>query len=247
MIQLRAGAKLTWYLEVTGLREDGYHLINAEMMTLDFADTLNVDESEDYLRLTAPDNEVPLDGTNLVNRALRLVDRRAGVTLNKVIPSGGGLGGGSADAAAILRWAGGVSVEKALTLGADVPFCQQGGRAQVQGVGEIVTALEFDARKVTLILPNFGVNTTDCYRAFDELRSTGWWPNGRNHLEEAAMLAQPRLARTLKWLRAEVGGEVQLAGSGSTMFVEGHLDGPSAEIWGPEGPLRFRQTTTVPA
>jgi 4-diphosphocytidyl-2-C-methyl-D-erythritol kinase len=247
MIQLRAGAKLTWYLEVTGLREDGYHLINAEMMTLDFADTLNVDESEDYLRLTAPDNEVPLDGTNLVNRALRLVDRRAGVTLNKVIPSGGGLGGGSADAAAILRWAGGVSVEKALTLGADVPFCQQGGRAQVQGVGEIVTALEFDARKVTLILPNFGVNTTDCYRAFDELRSTGWWPNGRNHLEEAAMLAQPRLARTLKWLRAEVGGEVQLAGSGSTMFVEGHLDSPSAEIWGPEGPLRFRQTTTVPA
>jgi len=62
VIELVAPAKLTWYFEITGRRDDGYHLIRSEMVTLDFADRLHVDESEDYLRLSSPRDDVPLDG-----------------------------------------------------------------------------------------------------------------------------------------------------------------------------------------
>jgi 4-diphosphocytidyl-2-C-methyl-D-erythritol kinase len=247
MIGLRAAAKLTWYLEIIGRRDDGYHQLRSEMVTLDLCDTLVVDETADYLRFFNPfSSEVPDGKTNLVARALQLVGRRAGITVEKSIPIGGGLGGGSADAGAVLRWAGGVSPQEALSLGGDVPFCQLGGRALVEGVGEQLTPLDFEARTLTLILPDFGVNTADCYRAYDELRGRGWKPEGRNHLEAAAKLVEPRLASTIDWLRAEL-GEVHLAGSGSTMFVEGAHDPSHQEMAGPEGPLRILQTITTPA
>lgn len=248
MIQLLAPAKLTWYLEVTRRRDDGYHELRSEMVTLDFADHLDVDEAGDSLRLEGPFSEVPLDEHNLVTRALNLVGRRAGVTLHKVIPPGGGLGGGSADAAAILRWAGGVSSEAALSLGGDVPFCQVGGRALVEGVGERVTPLPFESREVTLILLGFGVDTRECYQAFDELVTGGDRPDGRNQLEGAARLVEPRLGETIDWLGATLGNRVHLAGSGSTLFVEGHLE-HGVETWdvlGPEGVVQFRQTITTP-
>ncbi|HEY5104484.1 MAG TPA: 4-(cytidine 5'-diphospho)-2-C-methyl-D-erythritol kinase [Acidimicrobiales bacterium] len=248
MIELHSPAKLTWFLEVTGTREDGYHEIRAEMFTLDFEDRLELDESGDYLRLEGPFSGVPLDEHNMVTRALSLVGRRAGVMLHKVIPPGGGLGGGSANAAAILRWAGGVSAGAALSLGGDVPFCQVGGRAHVEGVGERVTELAFEARKVTLVLLGFGVNTRDCYEAYDELAASGVRPEGRNHLETAARLVEPRLATTMDWLQATLGERVHLAGSGSTLFVEGHLeqDLTTWDVQGPEGSVQFRQTNTTP-
>jgi 4-diphosphocytidyl-2-C-methyl-D-erythritol kinase len=246
--ELVAPAKLTWYLEVTKRREDGFHELRSEMVTLDFADRLSVDESADYLRLEGHFSSVPLDEHNLVTRALALVGRTAGVTLHKVIPLGGGLGGGSADAGAILRWAGGVNNKAALSLGGDVPFCQVGGRALVEGVGEQLTKLPFEPRDVTLILPSFGVNTAACYQAFDELVAAGDKPDGRNHLEAAARRAEPRLALTMDWLAATLGNRVHLAGSGSTLFVEGHLEkGVDAwDVLGPEGLVQFRQTITTP-
>lgn len=249
MIALRASAKLTWYLEVVSRRDDGYHELRSEMTTIDFNDVLVVDEAADYVRVTSPfDVEMPLDANNLVARALVLVGRRAGVTIEKRIPVGGGLGGGSADAGAILRWAGGVSVQRAQSLGGDVPFCQLGGRALVEGVGGRLTPLPFEARDVTLIMPCFSVATKDCYEAYDELRSSGWTPNEANHLEVPAGLVEPRLATTLAWLRAQVSPEVQLAGSGSTLFVPGHVGGnrPVWDMTGPEGTLQFCQTTTTP-
>jgi 4-diphosphocytidyl-2-C-methyl-D-erythritol kinase len=167
MTDLRAPAKLTWYLEITGRRDDGFHLVRSEMVTLDLADRLSVDESGDSLSVSGLTEGVPVDETNLVRRALRLVDRRAAVTIEKAIPTGGGLGGASADAGAVLRWAGGVSVEAAFSLGSDVPFCQLGGRALVEGVGELLTPLDFERREVTLFMPDFGVNTAACYQAFD--------------------------------------------------------------------------------
>jgi len=248
MTLVLAPAKLTWFLEVTGRRSDGYHELRSEMVTLDFADRLEIDESGDYLRFEPPVPGVALDATNLVSRALRLVGRHAGVTVEKVIPPGGGLGGGSADAAAILRWAGGVSDEAALTLGGDVPFCQLGGRALVEGVGERLTRLPYEHRTVTLFLPDFSVDTATCYRVYDELVARGQRPQGRNHLERAAGVAEPRLERALDWLRGEISPEVTLAGSGSTMFLEGHLR-PGEESWdvrGPDGTIRIRQTTTSP-
>ncbi len=248
MRELRAPAKLTWFLEVTRRRDDGLHELRSEMVSLDFVDRLDVDETGDYLRLEGPFSAVPLDEHNLVTRALALVGRRAGVTLHKIIPPGGGLGGGSSNAAAILRWAGGVSNEVAQSLGGDVPFCQVGGRALVEGVGERVTSLPFEARDVTLVLLDFGVNTRECYQAFDELVQRGEKPQGRNHLEAAARLVEPRLGETMDWLAATLGDRVHLAGSGSTLFVEGHLE-EGVETWevlGPEGLVQFRQTITTP-
>jgi 4-diphosphocytidyl-2-C-methyl-D-erythritol kinase len=247
MIALRAPAKLTWHLEVTGRRPNGYHELRSEMTTIDLCDVLVLDEQADYLRVFAPGGGVPADETNLVARALRLVERTAGVVIEKEIPAGGGLGGGSADAAAILRWAGGVSAEQALTLGGDVPFCQLGGRALVEGVGEIVTPLAYERRVVTLLMPGFGVSTQRCYAAYDELAGGGWRPSGPNHLEVPAGLVEPRLVATLAWARARY-GDVRLAGSGSTMFVEGALGEGTGHgrVDGPEGPVHVLQTTTTP-
>jgi 4-diphosphocytidyl-2-C-methyl-D-erythritol kinase len=245
--EILAPAKLTWFLEITGVREDGLHELRSEMTTLDLCDRLSVDPDGDYLRL-ARGPEVPVDETNLVSRALSLLERRAGVVIEKRIPVGAGLGGGSADAAAILRFFGGVSDEEALTLGGDVPFCQCGGRAMVQGVGERVTPLDFVARDVTLFMPDFSISTRDCYRAFDELESRGTPRRGANHLEAAARVVEPRLASTLDWLRATYGDEVCVAGSGSTMFVPFHLEDArgEGELRGPVGPVRFRQSVTTP-
>lgn len=245
MSELFAGAKLTWFLEVTGRRPDGYHELRAEMVTLAFGDTLIVDESGDYLTIEGAD--LTSDATNLVSRALALTGRRAGVHLIKRIPAGGGLGGGSADAAAILRWAGGVDSHQALRLGADVPFCLVGGRALVEGVGERVTPLPFLERAVTLLVPDFSVTTAMVYRAYDDLVAMGRTPSGRNHLEEPAIAVEPRLGETLTWARSRF-GDVNVAGSGSTMFVSGHLD-ESRGSWheeGPVGPVRVVQTTTTP-
>jgi 4-diphosphocytidyl-2-C-methyl-D-erythritol kinase len=247
MTDLRAPAKLTWYLEITGRRDDGFHLVRSEMVTLDLADRLSVDESGDSLSVGGLTEGVPVDETNLVRRALRLVDRRAAVTIEKAIPTGGGLGGASADAGAVLRWAGGVSVEAAFSLGSDVPFCQLGGRALVEGVGELLTPLDFERREVTLFMPDFGVNTAACYQAFDELVANGWSASGQNHLEVPATFIEPRLARTLVFLRDQFGPNVHLAGSGSTLFVEGHVGAESSGLLGPEGPVGVVHTITMPA
>jgi 4-diphosphocytidyl-2-C-methyl-D-erythritol kinase len=249
MIELLAHAKLTWNLEIIGRREDGFHELRSEMTTVGLHDVLFVDDTTDHLEILNPfATEVATDENNLIVRALRLVGRRAGVRVEKSIPVGGGLGGGSADAAAILRWAGGVSNDVAVTLGGDVPFCQLGGRALVEGVGERLSTLPYEERNLTLIVPDFGVSTAACYRAYDEMRADGWSPKGNNHLEAPAGLVEPRLATTLAWLRAEIGPQVRLAGSGSSMFVEGHL-ASSEGLWdmtGPEGPLQLSTLTTTP-
>jgi 4-diphosphocytidyl-2-C-methyl-D-erythritol kinase len=131
-----APAKLTRSLRVTGVRDDGYHLIDAEMVTLDLADTLTISAGAAGITVGGPFADgVPTDRTNLVARALEAVGRRAAVHIDKQIPHGGGLGGGSSDAAAVLRWAGHDDPTAAAALGADVPFCVVGGRARVRGIG----------------------------------------------------------------------------------------------------------------
>src|SRR5215210_5885512 len=100
-----APAKLTLSLRVTGRRHDGFHLLDAEMVTVDLVDELEFSPG-DGVELAPGLAAGPLDDTNLVCRALRAARRTARVRLRKRIPAGGGLGGGSADAAAVLRWAG---------------------------------------------------------------------------------------------------------------------------------------------
>jgi 4-diphosphocytidyl-2-C-methyl-D-erythritol kinase len=152
-----------------------------------------------------------------------LIGRTAHVRVEKRIPPGAGLGGGSADAAAVLRWAMVDDLELAARLGADVPFCLHTGRARVTGVGELVEALPIERRTFTLTLPPFGCATADVYRAWDDLG--GPHGPGRNDLELAALHVEPRLAEWRDRLAAATGQHPQLAGSGSTWFVEGDFPG----------------------
>ena len=230
----RAFAKLTRTLRITGRRDDGYHLIESEMVTLDFADELAFTESPES-SLAVIDEiawersgpagaeespPIPTDGSNLVLRALALAGRTAGVTLTKRIPAGGGLGGGSADAAAVLRYAGVRDPALAVSLGADVPFCVVGGRAMVRGIGEIVEPMSPVALSFVVVTPAFGVSTVDAYRAFDELGAG----EGMNDLERAAIAVEPRLAVVRDLITGVAKERPVLAGSGSSFFVECAVD-----------------------
>ncbi|MFV0308555.1 MAG: 4-(cytidine 5'-diphospho)-2-C-methyl-D-erythritol kinase [Desertimonas sp.] len=222
-VRVLAPAKLTWSLRIRGVRADGYHELDAEFVSLDLADELHIDPAGDGLSVSGPYADgVPTDGSNLVARALVAAGRRAGVHIVKRIPHGGGLGGGSADAGAILRWAGVDDPVVATRLGADVPFCVRGGRARVGGIGEVLTALPDVARTVTLVVPPFGVSTPAVYRAWDDMGA----PNGDgpNDLEPAALVVEPRLADWRDAIMAAAGVRPVLAGSGSTWFVPGERD-----------------------
>ncbi len=221
-IIIDAPAKLTLSLRVTGVREDGFHLIDAEMVTLNLVDKVRITPNKDGLNFDGPfSSGISTDSSNLVNRALALVGRRARVHIKKNIPSGGGLGGGSADAAAILKWAGFTDLEAASRLGADVPFCMIGGRARVQGIGEVIDILPPMHREITLVIPPFGVSTPAVYRAWDDLAKAGNTTNDQNHLQQAALVVEPRLLEWQDKILQACGQAPVLAGSGSTWWLDG--------------------------
>jgi 4-diphosphocytidyl-2-C-methyl-D-erythritol kinase len=223
---VEARAKLTLTLRVTGVRHDGYHLLDAEMVSLDLADTLVFGPGDGLEVLGATGAHVPIGDDNLVRRALRMVGRQAHVQLTKRIPAGGGLGGGSADAAAVLRWAGCADVDLAVRLGGDVPFCLVGGRARVRGIGEILDLWpqeQVEGCAYTLLTPPFGVSTAAVYEAWDRLGG----PSGRgpNDLETPALVVEPRLAAWRDRLGEATGQTPVLAGSGATWWVKGAYPG----------------------
>jgi 4-diphosphocytidyl-2-C-methyl-D-erythritol kinase len=224
-----APAKLTLSLRVTGVRDDGYHLLDAEMVTVDLADSLTFVPGDgisivDEVAGGLSPGSMPEGPENLVARALALVARRASVEVVKRIPVGAGLGGGSADAAAVLRWAGVWDPAIAVRLGADVPFCLRGGRARVTGIGETIEQLPFEARRFVLLLPPISVSTEEVYRAWDRATDGGQVNvdvSDGNHLEAAAVAVAPRLAAWRDLFADACGQPPRLAGSGSTWFVEG--------------------------
>jgi 4-diphosphocytidyl-2-C-methyl-D-erythritol kinase len=236
---LLAPAKLTRSLRIAGVRQDGFHLLEAEMVTVSLFDRLEISCGEGLhvaddvewtpalptgvsgrARADGPDASVPPPppGPNLVLRALAAAGRRAHVSLRKSIPAGAGLGGGSADAAAVLRWAGISDLGRACELGADVPFCLIGGRALVSGIGESVETLPFESRHLVLVVPRIHVSTPAVYAAWDDLGG----PAGDhgNDLEPAALAVEPRL-RVWRDLVTEVAGVLpRLAGSGGTWWFD---------------------------
>jgi 4-diphosphocytidyl-2-C-methyl-D-erythritol kinase len=240
-VTLHAPAKLTLSLRITGRRDDGYHLIDAEMVSLDLADTVELTVDDDATpsaggrsvevldAMTGEAIDVGPPEQNLAIRALRLLDRVAAVRVLKRIPAGAGLGGGSSDAAAILRWGGLTDLGAAARLGADVPFCLVGGRARVGGIGEVIEPLPFEPRELTLLTPPFGCSTVAVYQAWDRMggpTSAGPTSSGPNDLESAALAVEPRLAEWRDQLADATGRAPRLAGSGSTWFVEGAFPGP---------------------
>lgn len=246
-ITLRAHAKLTLGLRITGLTDDGYHLIDAEMASLDLHDLVTIDPGRRGVAATGPFADgVPLDDDNLVARALRLAERTGHVTIDKQIPHGGGLGGGSTDAAAVLAWTrwptDGDALARASRLGADIAFCLVGGRARVRGIGEIVDPLPHVDRTVTLVIPPLRVSTPAAYRAWDDLGGpTG---AGVNDLEAAAIAVEPELAHWRQRIGDRAGTTPVLAGSGATWFVDGRRDDALADLVG-EG-ARVVVARTVP-
>jgi 4-diphosphocytidyl-2-C-methyl-D-erythritol kinase len=227
-VLLFAPAKVTLSLRITGRRDDGYHLIDAEMVTVDLHDELELRDG-DGLEIVGESTDLSGGTENLVARALALVGRRANVRLHKRIPPGAGLGGGSSDAAAVLRWAGALDPAQAMTIGADVPFCVTGGRARVQGIGELIEPLPFVDGALTLLTPRFGCSTVEVYRRWDELGGPTA-PDGGNDLELAALDRYPALVEPRDELRDATGREPRLAGSGSTWFVEGAFPGEGRRV-----------------
>jgi 4-diphosphocytidyl-2-C-methyl-D-erythritol kinase len=179
----RAPAKINLALHVTGRREDGYHLLHSLVVFADFGDDLSVEPAESLsLRVSGPCAEgVPTDGSNLVLRAAealrtaRGVDKGAALHLEKHLPHGAGLGGGSSDAAAAIRllarfW--GVeplSSEEALPLGADVPVCLCAPEATLlSGIGEVLTpAPKMPEGWLVLANPGVVVPTAQVFAHFD--------------------------------------------------------------------------------
>jgi 4-diphosphocytidyl-2-C-methyl-D-erythritol kinase len=214
------------------------------MVTLDWGDSLHFAPGDGLEVLVEPSAgggaPIPHNDNNLVARAMVLVGRQAQVTLRKRIPAGAGLGGGSADAAAVLRWAGCRDLQLAARLGADVPFCVIGGRARVRGAGEVVDPLPLAERAgaaFTLLTPPFGVATPAVYRVWDEMG--GPQAEGPNDLEPAALAVEPRLALWRDALWEATGCRPVLAGSGATWFVPGAYPGGQrvvARVLGPPAP-----------
>jgi 4-diphosphocytidyl-2-C-methyl-D-erythritol kinase len=216
-----APAKLTLSLRITGVRTDGYHLIDAIMTTLELHDELSITPGNSGLEFTGPYAAgISADDNNLVTRALKFVDRTAHVIVTKNIPHGGGLGGGSTDAAAIFRWAGRTSsadVIASASIGADVPFCIAQGQARVSGIGEIIEPVPHEPHNVTLIIPPLHVSTPAVYKAWDALGHPR--SDGPNDLEPAALVVEPELVKWRDRIIEATGRIPTLAGSGATWFI----------------------------
>lgn len=181
-IQCEAHAKINWSLNILGLREDGYHILDMLMQPLALSDTL-IFEDDGALSLTVDGQTLPDDGRNLVTRAAKALNAAVGtshgarIRLFKRIPQRAGLGGGSADCAAALvalnrLWALNLPMERLMeiggTLGADVPFCLLNRLARVCGIGERLTPLP-GAQETPLVMvtPGGGLSTAEVFRAWD--------------------------------------------------------------------------------
>jgi 4-diphosphocytidyl-2-C-methyl-D-erythritol kinase len=172
-MQIKAYAKINWSLRVIGKRADGYHDIETLFQAISLHDTIMIMESDRW-SITCDDPTVPCDETNLVMRAARAIDAPPlYIALQKRIPTGGGLGGGSSDAAATLlavdqmfslRTAPERLREIALSLGSDVPFLLTGGTAYATGRGEQLTPLPASkAIPLLLVCPRQRVSTAEAY------------------------------------------------------------------------------------
>ena len=257
-IRLPAPAKINLHLEVLGRRPDGFHALETVFQTIELADDLEIAiEPGEGVRLACSDPTIPADASNLVWRAAAAVQaRRPGlglvaIALDKRIPHGAGLGGGSSDAASTLLalnhlleepLAMDELAEIALALGSDVPFFLVGGTAHATGRGEELTALpELPRTPVTVLMPAAMLPTPAVFRAMTDAERGPRTPRGaawaawaasatpeellHNRLTGAASRLCPEVAELLAWLGAR-GVPHLLSGSGAACFALAHVDPP---------------------
>lgn len=247
-----APAKLNLFLHVTGRRADGYHLLQSVFQLIDHGDTLHFDLRDDERIVRT--NEVPgvPQEQDLIVRALRLLqaeyERRHGrlppgidVAIEKILPMGGGLGGGSSDAATALMaanhlWQAGLTQQElmdlGLPLGADIPFFLFGETAFAEGVGEALQAVPGPDCWYVVLEPGVAVPTPAIFSAHDLTRDTkpvtiadfssslavsgkqiGF---GKNDLQDVAERLFPPVAEAVRWLSGY--GDARMTGSGACVF-----------------------------
>jgi 4-diphosphocytidyl-2-C-methyl-D-erythritol kinase len=235
-----APAKLNLFLHVVGRRADGYHLLQTVFRFLDHGDTLRCEPRTDGAIVRVdPLPGVPPD-TDLVVRAAQALRSATGTEtgvslhLDKRLPMGGGLGGGSSDAATTLLalnrlWGTGLDSLQlqriGLELGADVPIFVHGHAAFAEGVGERFTDLALPPAWYLVLVPAVAVPTPEIFRSTELRRDTpailagDWRPGlGHNDLEPVACTLYPEVTRHLEWLRQY--GDARMSGSGACCFVE---------------------------
>ena len=247
-----APAKINLHLRVGRARADGFHPLITWMVTVGLADVLTITPAERF-SFACDDPTLPTDGRNLVVKAIAGLAARLGrepavaVHLAKRVPAGGGLGGGSSDAAhalmAVARLWGmddrALLAEVAATVGSDVPFFLFGPSSVCRGRGELVmpVAVPAVAKHAVLVLPGIEMPTAGVYRKFDEmglgsdtsgslgegawtyLPAAGLMGHLVNDLEPPAFALRPDLARLRSRIERNLGQPVRMSGSGSTLFT----------------------------
>ncbi len=250
-MELKAQAKLNWTLDITGKRTDGYHLLDMLMQPISLCDTLTIEESGS-LSLHIEGNEaLQTEPDNLALRAAQALQKAVGtqkgarIALKKHIPTGAGLGGGSADAAAVLKGLNGLwklnlplkSLQDiGLSLGADVPFCLAGAPMRVRGIGERLSPLAVGRTfELVLIKPCEGLSTREVFTRSDGMTplhpqtaavmdalALGDLPllraSAANALLPAALFLRPELSAALEALSQAGAPFVSMTGSGAVVY-----------------------------
>ena len=241
--QWPAPAKLNLFLHVTGRRPDGYHELQTVFQLIDLCDTVAIRVGDDG-RIERPSGPVGVDpDSDLTVRAAKALQAATGclmgasIRITKRIPMGGGLGGGSSDAATVLLalnhlWHCGLSVDElarlGLPLGADVPVFVRGSSAWAEGVGERLEPVELPERWYVVIHPGVAVPTKDVFQSAELTRNTpvitiraffgsGGSAGSRNDCEPVVRALYPEVADALSWL--EKFAPARLTGTGSCIFA----------------------------
>jgi 4-diphosphocytidyl-2-C-methyl-D-erythritol kinase len=250
--RVRAPAKVNLNLRIVGRRPDGYHLLDSEMVPIDLFDDVRIGVSPadaSTVNLVCRPPVGGIDAENLATRAAEMFLRRTGrvsrveIAIRKEIPVGAGLGGGSSNAAAVLKTLNAITgagiselrlMEWGLELGADIPFFVLGRPARAQGVGERLEPLcSWPSSPLVVAFPGAGLSTVEVYRAYDDsLTSAGsaskentlisgespHRPRAQNDLETAAFQLRPELKRLRERLLALGARGASMTGSGSALF-----------------------------
>ncbi|KAA2314767.1 4-(cytidine 5'-diphospho)-2-C-methyl-D-erythritol kinase [Pseudooceanicola sediminis] len=241
-LRLLAPAKVNLTLHVTGQRADGYHLLDSLVVFADHGDLLHVSLAErDEISVSGPRSAgVPEDDRNLCIRAARLTGRAVRIVLEKHLPNEAGLGGGSSDAAAVLRAIAQLTDTPLLDgverIGADVPVCLASHAMRMRGLGEILTAVPpLPPLPAVLVNPAIPLATPPVFKALQrrdnatmppvphDLRTpaqvAAWLALQRNDLQEAAISIAPGIPGALSQLTAQASCRLaRMSGSGASCF-----------------------------
>jgi 4-diphosphocytidyl-2-C-methyl-D-erythritol kinase len=240
LFDVAAPAKLNLFLHVTGRRDDGYHLLQSAMVLIDWCDTLHFERRGDS-RIARHDLGAALPEDDLCVRAARLLQAESGtrlgadISIDKQVPWGAGLGGGSSDAATTLlalnrlwdlHWPLQRLLSLGLKLGADLPFFLGGRNAWVEGIGESITPLPFEPQRFAVVKPSASLETAAVFRSLAGAQTTdpvivvGFIEAGFGHndLQGAAQALCAEVAQVGRWLQEHYGNS-RMTGSGSAVFA----------------------------